>query len=88
MELNEIHQKHREWIEYKPIPLTEEWLLKFGFESDDEFIFEKDIRICKTKQGYVYFDFSVMDPICDVKYVHQLQNLHFALTGEELELID
>ena len=24
--------------------------------------------------------------LCEVKYVHQLQNLYFALTGKELEL--
>ena len=27
-----------------------------------------------------------LDSICKVKYLHQLQNLYFALTGEELEI--
>ena len=33
-------------------------------------------------------DYSVIDPICtkSIVYVHELQNLYFALTGEELTL--
>lgn len=72
----------------KPIPLTEEWLLKFGFEND---------TITATKKG---FDFSIgfyasgfylcksLDEMfgVEIKHVHQLQNLYFALTGEELIL--
>ena len=69
---------------YKPIQLTEEWLVKFGF-------------IKRTPTGY-YFDmgrmsinlpdFEYKNIRIDVKlkYVHQLQNLYFALTGEELTI--
>lgn len=65
------------------IPLTKEWLLKAGFE-----------RLFPTGSTYSLRDFNVSDfgengiyhydvkqPI---KYVHQLQNLYFAMTGEEL----
>lgn len=67
----------------KPIPLTDEWLLKFGF-------------VKHRKYGYFYIDFFVVDLdknyqfYCDIdihivlNHVHQLQNLYFALTGEEL----
>lgn len=70
----------------KPIPLTEEWLVKFGFENGELLVFE----------GYVLFkkfpDIITLEidgnrmPLHGFKYVHQLQNLYFALTGEELTI--
>jgi hypothetical protein len=75
------------WIEaeeFEPIPLTEEWLLKFWFISNPyEDRYEKGsihIECIKTK-GETYLWIENMPHI---KYVHQLQNLYFALTGEEL----
>lgn len=60
----------------KPIPLTEEWLVKFGFEKalDHEgFI----------KNGLSFFEgFLSNEQKHKLQYVHQLQNLYFALTGE------
>lgn len=76
-----------------PIPLTEEWLLKFGFKSTQSGM----MFILKDKNGNNFtiesdsISFSarfIIDHYCEIKYVHQLQNLYFALTGEELtELI-
>jgi len=75
----------------KPIPLTEEWLYKFGFKVGEvEDYFDKNIGIkkilaihLKDKEfiiGYgIYWTYHFK-----IKYVHQLQNLYFALTGEEL----
>jgi len=76
-----------------PIPLTEEWLLKFGFkERDDERY--RDIRICNKL--YLAIEIKKLEAIIGdaiewtkpikIKYVHQLQNLYFALTGEELTI--
>ncbi len=73
------------------IPLSEEWLLKFGFE-------EKEISVLNTEL-LVWINFSFFLTIrnnreliydymggnTSVKCVHQLQNLFFALTGEELK---
>jgi hypothetical protein len=74
------------------IPLTEEWLLKFGlnklnrdvpaFEAGNlivEWLFER-------WTGRLYYDAYTSIQIIQVKYVHQLQNLYFALTGEELTI--
>lgn len=74
----------------EPIPLTEEWLLKFGCEQVYADLFKLD------RHDYD-FEFRIMGGNTQVKiagdtllknlnYVHQLQNLYFALTGEELEL--
>ena len=71
-------------IYIKPIPLTEEWLLKFGFFKKARCYFlYKDLKItvCDGKFYFFTFHFNV-----ELKYVHQLQNLYFALTGEELTI--
>ncbi len=73
------------------IPLTEEWLIKFGFEKTNVDIFfkhigEKALSIYLESNNLttlLSFDFQET-PLRRVKYVHQLQNLYFALTGEEL----
>ena len=79
--------------EFEPIPLTEEWLFKLGFNE-----FEK------TKEYYKNNLFILMDNEDQItnayllneggsysidvfiEHVHQLQNLNFALTGIELKL--
>ena len=65
---------------WHPIPLTEEWLVKFGFEFKNGYGY-------KFKFGYISkSDFYWMyHGICiKLQYVHQLQNLYFSLTGKEL----
>lgn len=71
----------------EPIPLTEEWLIKFGFKRDELNgyyypTWRKFIPI--YKRGH-YYNFNGISLSCnDFEYVHQLQNLYFTLTGEEL----
>jgi hypothetical protein len=69
----------------EPIPLTEEWLVKFGFERSEE-------SLCWSLDGFLfeYLDNKIF-PIFNrreycLKHVHQLQNLYKALTGEELTI--
>ena len=70
---------------YQPIPLTEEWLLRFGFEKKGmnrtRWTFWK-IDLVEDEKGIYSFDESRI--YIDIKYVHQLQNLYFALTNEEI----
>jgi hypothetical protein len=75
----------------KPIPLTEEWLLKLGcievYENAFQDVDSTFIVEFKENKFIVYL-------ICpmpwieleNIKYVHQLQNFFFALTGEELTI--
>tara|TARA_R110000803_G_scaffold35405_8_gene76622 strand:- start:10881 stop:11252 length:372 start_codon:yes stop_codon:yes gene_type:complete len=65
-----------------PIPLTEEWLLRFDI-SDDYFYHIDDGLLVFGIQ--VFPDNYYNTVLAELKYVHQLQNLYFALTGEELE---
>ena len=77
------------WIDqFNPIPLTEEILLKCGFEkrSDGDYnLFkysEVDIIICNDFSSWQCdgINFSVNR----IKYIHQLQNLYWCLVGKEL----
>lgn len=77
-----------DWSMFKPIPLTEEWLLKLGAEKDengDLFIpYLNDLRFYLT-DGVIQLCKSYHAPIMNfehIKYVHQFQNLHFLLTGK------
>jgi hypothetical protein len=81
---------------FEPIHLTEEWLLKFGFEKKDVEIGYgiNDIMVEYELDGYsftqdntgkwylLHYNWNTEH----FKYVHQLQNLYFALTGEELTI--
>lgn len=73
---------------FEPIPLTEEWLVKFGFKRFpwglviEDLLFRDDIRnSCKELWLEVGNGYRV-----HIKYLHQLQNLYFALTGKELTI--
>lgn len=82
----------------RPIHLTKVWLEKLGFVNNGlEFsncnIYEKgDYRLLinKDHSGIVSFTHRQISPpstqMVEVLYVHQLQNLYFALTGEELTI--
>ena len=73
---------------YEPIPLTEEWLLKFGFTFYRENMYDiKDFTFLLDR--FTLWDYTGEERYliaCSVNHVHQLQNLYFALTGEELEI--
>lgn len=78
--------------EIEPIPLTELWLFKFGFlnsQTVDAYsngVIEISLRYSPTLYDGNFNDDStkVFNP--DIQFVHQLQNLYFALTGKELKL--
>jgi hypothetical protein len=80
----------------KPIPLTEKWLLDFGFTFKTE---ELGAKLYEKQNGISFLVFSdkghfsivsgktvmyIDRDFVSPKFVHQLQNLYFALTGIEL----
>ena len=75
-----------EWKEIEGIPLTEEWLEKFGFVFDGIMWWDKD------GFGYSFIDQrcshehkeNVFNELPFYQYIHQLQNLYHSLTGEDL----
>lgn len=73
----------------RPIPLTEKWLLKFGFVNNwngfSKYGYWKDdFKIISAGNSVFYTIINGKET--EIKYVHQLQNLYFALTGEELTI--
>ncbi len=69
-----------------PIPLTEEILLKCGFEKLGKYTFVCDSALMQLEID-VFTDKLVHSILAiEVKHLQQLQNLYHALTGEELEI--
>ena len=83
---HEVNVFYRKYLlsELEPIPLTEEWLLKFGFERNGKKLTFWKIDLVEDEEGIFSFDEARI--YIDIKHVHQLQNLYFSLTGEELTL--
>ena len=81
---------------YEPILLTEKWLLKFGFEKKENGLFTKkleyiynSLKYCDDYKIWIYYNDdndAACNAIADLNYVHELQNLYFALTKEELTM--
>lgn len=77
----------------EPIPLTEEWVKKFLFVKDEEYDSTFNLPL-SAFNGFTTITIDVRAEILlldlmeiKIKYVHQLQNLYFALTGNELKMI-
>ncbi len=77
----------------EPIPLTEEWLVKFGFENVGYFkfwgtrYFHKGIHIYFIDNEFrFYYQTNRAYTIYDS--IHEIQNLYFALTNTELKIKD
>lgn len=76
------------------VPLTGEILLKAGFKEQGGAIFlgQRHKRHVMGRNSLYSINgksyiFAVNDrDLCEIEYIHQLQNLFFALTGEELEI--
>lgn len=71
---------------YEPIPLTEEWLLKFGFDVSVGWAEKDDFKMGQPDDDWINELWSIRyeKKYVKIQYVHQLQNLYFALTGQEL----
>lgn len=80
-------------VEYRniePIPLTPEILEKCGFDPTSKGFFKHpnwyNVSL-KYIRGTYSLRFNFTDIVAtNIDYVHQLQNLYFALTGEELTI--
>lgn len=89
--------------DFSPIPLTEEWLLKFGLPIGYEFkawgcttkvthiSILYGVYLVLTEKGWMIgisnedsSHIEIQEDEVIYHYVHQLQNLYFALTGKEL----
>lgn len=97
---NQLESTWIEHDQFGGIPLTEEWLIKFAIKIDhdisDVFCIEINnslrttVYILKVKNGWSIEIGSRSNGMVsfrsEIQYVHQLQNLYFALTGNELTI--
>lgn len=87
-------------IPEKFIPITEEWLRRFGYNKNGEYFEDKEeeTQLYKSEVNplswFFSFGFSELDGttrwvfINDINYIHELQNLYFFIQGVELTLIN
>lgn len=74
----------RHYDNFKPIPITEGELIRFKFiknKNDTRYWKRGSLKIKQTDKG---FKFKYGESITYLKYIHQLQNLYFALNNNEL----
>lgn len=82
---------------YRPIPITEEWLLKLGFEKTkdygDKIFYDKEhFYVCFDDEDLSFGIVKNNEYTCLIydeqffSFIHQLQNAFFALTGRELTI--
>lgn len=80
------------FAQISPIPITKEWLIKMGFEANIIiYSHPKNRRLAvklwdDPKIKFILFWKNLVIRELDVFYVHQLQNLFYSLTGEELKI--
>jgi len=81
--------------ELKPVKLTTKLMSKLGFEE----CYHSDSRIRYHLSDVAKYDFDLTDSkfleglvycghYIKCQYLHQLQNLYFILTGEELKILE
>ena len=72
----------------KPVPLSEELLLKFGFLKDNHysgFTLDRFRFFWKTQYKYWYVvDAYSKSYLTKIEFVHELQNFIFAMNSQEL----
>ena len=76
--------------DFEPIPLTEEILLKCGFKyykEDNSYQLDFGFYCIWGRLEKEFTLYSNGDETeTEIKYLHQLQNLYWCLTGQELEV--
>jgi hypothetical protein len=80
--ISENQRSESELINLQPISLTEEWLVKSGASKQNGYQYRFLYGFLIIRNGicfYKYYDLEI-----ELNYVHQIQNLYFALTGKEL----
>jgi hypothetical protein len=94
------HLPGRYHIRYiKPIKITEQWLINANMKLVGKFSNQRYLRVKKHKFDISQITFSPVERLVrlesgykesilipHIKYVHQLQNLYFALMGKELKI--
>lgn len=87
----ELYSREIELNQLTPIPLTEEILLKCGFSfplgtDNGNYCQLGDLGFNLYNGKVLRFNYRFGNTKAEIKHLHQLQNLYFALTGTELNV--
>jgi len=90
------NESDKTWIEtntFEGIPLTEAWLKDFGFSvmGNNMNYFEFELEPYSKNEWFPLYKYTLPIAWCKfnrltLSYVHELQNLYYALTQTELTL--
>lgn len=72
---------------FEPIPLTEDWIIKFGFKYqslNNTLLLNGFLITWDYRNNFAYI--KCFDSVISVTHVHQLQNIYFDLVCQELEI--
>ena len=89
IQISDNYEEYDSEIEsLRPIPLTEEWLLKFRANKVlNVFCYDRFLLTYKTAYKYWYIqDSNTLTYLTKVEFVHEWQNFVFVMNGQELEL--
>jgi hypothetical protein len=76
--------EYNHWLNAEPIPFTDEWIVKFGLSKENGYPYKFNKGYLKIRNGIFFFKYHDLE--VDLIFVHQFQNLNFALTGVELSV--
>ena len=88
-----VDTENVDYADVEPIKLTDKWLINFGFEKtewDNNNSFRK--MVGNNDYTIVFYSNCICEIgdviVKEIQYVHQLQNLYFALTENELQIAE
>ena len=89
LRIRDIYHIEHSSLKVEPVPLTEEWLVKFGFKKQPNLFYDNEVEYAKQWENHevvIGHNMELYNGIFSriIKHVHELQNIYFALTGEEL----
>lgn len=74
----------------EPIELNHSWLIAFGFEMYNECFYKIELKRRYSDGWFLSHDNELTKSMSEffvrLKYVHELQNFWFSLTGKELSI--
>ncbi len=89
--INTESAKNEVWLNnvdlIKKVPLTKKWLFKMGFEyyEEEAMYFHSEEKLLAVDLNTEEFWYCGSYNFQLVQYVHQLQNIYFALENEEIQ---
>lgn len=70
----------------EPIPLTEEWLIKFGAKHKTESFYQINNWEIDLITGFIDNGICIINEKAPIKFVHSFQNLYFCHNQKDIEL--